>query len=227
MLSEMFPRAHARFASLPLLGPHIEEFMGWLSSRGYPPHPIRCRIRETPRLDARLRRRGIRRLADLSAPQLMSFAPRDSQDNNLIAFLQHLEDHRRNGVPTRNARLAAVHAFARYAAADHPEHLELCQRILAVPFKRARTRVVEYLESDEMRAILDAPDRTTLDGRRDHAMFLTLFNTGARVREILDVRPCDLQLVRPLQIRLRGKGRKERMCPLWPQTADVLHALLH
>ena len=163
---------------------------------------------------------GIRGL-DVVALDFCDLAP-----EHLIAFLQHLEDDRRNGVPTRNARLAAVHAFARYAAADHPEHLELCQRILAVPFKRARTRVVEYLESDEMRAILDAPDRETLDGRRDHAMFLTLFNTGARVQEILDVRPCDLQFVRPLQIMLRGKGRKERMCPLWPQTAEVLRALL-
>ena len=75
-------------------------------------------------------------------------------------FLDHLErSDRHNGAATRNARLAAVHAFARYAAAGHPEHLELCQRILAVPFKRARPRLVEYLEAGEIRALLDAPDR--------------------------------------------------------------------
>lgn len=150
----------------------------------------------------------------------------DITPENVIAFLEHLEADRRNGAATRNARLAAIHAFARYAAASHPEHLELCQRILGVPFKRARQRVVEYLDADEIRALLDAPDRTTPDGRRDRALLLALFNTGARVQEILDVRPCDLQLVRPLQIRLRGKGRKERVCPLWPQTAETLRALL-
>ena len=146
--------------------------------------------------------------------------------DDILAFLDNLETDRHNGAATRNARLAAIHAFARYAATSHPEHLEQCQRILAVPFKRARPRLVEYLEGDELRALLDAPDRATPDGRRDHALLLALFNTGARVQEILDLRPCDLQLVRPLQVRLRGKGRKERVCPLWPQTAEILRALL-
>jgi integrase/recombinase XerD len=150
----------------------------------------------------------------------------DLSPDDILAFLDHLEADRRNGAATRNARLAAIHAFARYTAANYPEHLELSQRILAVSFKRARTRLVQYLEADEIRALLDAPDRTKPDGRRDRALLLALFNTGARVQEILDVRPCDLQLERPLQIRLRGKGRKERMCPLWPQTAEVLRALL-
>jgi site-specific recombinase XerD len=104
--------------------------------------------------------------------------------------------------------------------------LDLCQRIMAVPFKRARQRLVEYLESDEVAAILAAPQRTTLDGRRDHALLLTLFNTGARVQELLDLTPAALQLVRPFQVRLRGKGRKERFCPLWPRTAKVLNAFL-
>lgn len=150
----------------------------------------------------------------------------DLAPDHILAFLDHLEADRHNGVATRNARLAAVHAFARYAAAGHPEHLELCQRLLAVPFKRARLRVVEYLEANEIRALLAAPDRTDSDGRRDHALLLTLFNTGARVQEIVDLRPCDLQLVRPFQVRLRGKGRKERLCPLWPQTAETLRGLL-
>jgi integrase/recombinase XerD len=150
----------------------------------------------------------------------------DLAPNDILAFLDHLELDRSNSVSTRNARLAAIHAFACYAASDHPEHLELCQRILAVPFKRARMRVVEYLEADELHALLDAPDRTTREGRRHHALLLTLFNTGARVQELLDLRPCDLQLDRPFQLRLRGKGRKERMCPLWPQTVEVLRTLL-
>jgi site-specific recombinase XerD len=104
--------------------------------------------------------------------------------------------------------------------------MELCQRLLAVPFKRAPHRAVDYLEAEEMRALLDAPDLRTADGRRDRALLITLFNTGARAQEILDLRPCDLQLVRPFQVRLRGKGRKERLCPLWSQTVAVLKALL-
>jgi site-specific recombinase XerD len=151
----------------------------------------------------------------------------DVAPEQILAFLDHLEGERGNGRSTRNARLAAVHAFARHAATRHPEHLELCQRLLAIPFKRARPRVVEYLEVDEMRALLAAPDTRTPAGRRDQALLLAMFNTGARVQEILDVRPCDLQLERPLQMRLRGKGRKERFCPLWPQTAEVLASLIH
>jgi len=144
----------------------------------------------------------------------------------ILAFLHDLESNRGNCAATRNARLAAIHAFARFAANNHPEQLELCQRILAIPFKRTRPPVVEYLEAGELSAILDAPDRETPDGRRDHTLLLALFNTGARVQEILDLRPCDLQLARPFQARLRGKGRKERLCPLWPQTVKALHSLL-
>ncbi len=150
----------------------------------------------------------------------------DLAPDQILVFLDHLEGERGNGAATRNARLAAVHAFARHVATSHPEHLERCQRLLAIPFKRARPRVVEYLELEEMRALLAAPDARTPAGQRDHALLLAMFNTGARVQEILDVRPCDLQLERPLQVRLRGKGRKERFCPLWPQTADALASLL-
>lgn len=146
--------------------------------------------------------------------------------DNLLAFLEHAETRRGNSVATRNARLTAAHAFARFAAARHPEHLELCQRILAVPFKRGPQRVVTYLEEDEARALLAAPDPTTPPGRRDRALLLTLYNTGARVQELIDLRPCDLQLQPPRQVWLRGKGRKERICPLLPETAGALRALL-
>jgi integrase/recombinase XerD len=150
----------------------------------------------------------------------------DLDPNSVIAFLDELEAGRANCTATRNARLAAIHAFARFVAAQHPERIEVCQRLLAVPVKRATLRVVEYLEADEIRAMLDSTDRTTPQGRRDHALLVVMFNTGARVQEVLDLRPCDLQLVRPLQARLFGKGRKERICPLWPRTAEVLKALL-
>ena len=150
----------------------------------------------------------------------------DFDADGVIVFLDHLEADRGNCAATRNARLAALHAFARYAAAHLPEHLATCQRLLAVPFKRARVRAVEYLEGDEFRAMLRATDRGTPEGRRDHALLITFLNTGARVQELLDLRPVDLQLVRPLQVRLCGKGRKERFCPLWPRTAEALRALV-
>ncbi|MBE3100582.1 MAG: tyrosine-type recombinase/integrase [Planctomycetes bacterium] len=145
---------------------------------------------------------------------------------DVIAFLEHLETDRKNSVATRNARLAAVHSFARFVATRHPEGVEACQRLLAVPSKRGPAGAVEYLEADEIRAMLEAVDRHKRDGARDYALLLTLFNTGARVQELLDIRPADLQLQRPCLVHLRGKGRKERVCPLWPETAECLRDVL-
>jgi site-specific recombinase XerD len=142
--------------------------------------------------------------------------------SEIIAFLEHIEDQRRNTASTRNIRLAAIHAFFRYAAESHPDCLEQCQRVLAIPFKRSTPRPIEYLEYEEIRAVLDTINRSTADGRRDYALVATLFNTGARVQELVDIRASDLQLVRPFQVRLFGKGRKERICPLWPETAELL-----
>lgn len=144
---------------------------------------------------------------------------------DVSAFLDHLEAGRSNAATTRNVRLAALHAFFRYAGTTDPEQLGRSQRILAIPFKRARQRSIEYLEHDELQAILGAVDRAIPEGRRDYALLATLFNTGARVQEVLDMRAHDLQLIRPFQVRLVGKGRKERLCPLWPQTAEVLRDL--
>ncbi len=186
--------------------------------RGMSPHTV-CSYRDAFTLLLRF-------LADRHGRPVVRLDFADLSPADIIAFLHYLETERRNGAATRNTRLAAIHAFARFAAANHPEHIELCQRILAVPFKRSSPRLVEYLEAAEITAILDAPDRKIADGRRDYALLLTLFNVGARVQEILDVRPSDLQLVRPFQIRLRGKGRKERLCPLWPVTTKTLRAFL-
>src|SRR5208337_4706639 len=108
----------------------------------------------------------------------------------------------------------------------HPEHLEQVQRIVGIPFKRARQRVIEYLERSEIEVILSRINRANRDGRRDYALLATMFNSGARVQEIVDLRARDLQLIRPFQVRLFGKGRKERYCPLWPQTAAVLRSFL-
>jgi site-specific recombinase XerD len=188
------------------------------SMRGASPHTVRS-YRDALALLLRF-------LGGRHARPVVELDLHDLDADSLVAFLDHLERDRGNCTATRNARLAAVHAFARFIATQHPESIETCQRLLAVPFKRARDRSVEYLEADEFSAMLAATDRRTAAGRRDYALFLTFFNSGARVQELLDLRPVDLQLQRPFQVRLRGKGRKERLCPLWPQTAEVLRALV-
>lgn len=148
----------------------------------------------------------------------------DLDPPGILAFLTYIEEERNNSVSTRNVRLSAIHAFFHFVASRNPEHIELAQRILGIPFKRARQRVIDYLEYDEIDAILKTINRSTLQGTRDYALLATMFNTGARVQEIADLRVCDLQLTKPFQARLFGKGRKERYCPLWPQTAAVLKA---
>jgi site-specific recombinase XerD len=140
----------------------------------------------------------------------------------ILAFLSHLEGDRGNGVATRNVRLSAIHALFRFVASRNPEHLDVAQQVLGIPFKRAPQRVIDYLEHEEIDAILKAIDYGTRQGIRDYALLATMFNTGARVQEIADLRVSDLQLTKPFQVRLFGKGKKERYCPLWPQTAAVL-----
>jgi integrase/recombinase XerD len=146
--------------------------------------------------------------------------------DDILAFLDHLETKRKNSVATRNSRLAAIHAFARFLATRDPGHVEQAQRLLAVPIKRGPARAVDYLEDDEIGAMLRAVSANRPDYLRDRALLLTLFNTGARVQEVVDIRAADLQLDRPTFVRLRGKGRKERLCPLWPETVDSIRDLL-
>ncbi len=146
---------------------------------------------------------------------------------DVLLFLDHLETKRKNSVATRNARLAGIHAFARFLATQDPEQVEEAQRLLAVPVKRGPTREIDYLEGDEIGAMLSAVSPQRKDHIRDRALLLTLFNTGARVQELLDIRARDLQLDPPRFVHLVGKGRKERLCPLWPETAEAIQALLN
>jgi site-specific recombinase XerD len=142
-------------------------------------------------------------------------------------FLTSLERDRHNGIATRNARLAAIHTFARFLATERPEYLAAAQAILGIPFKRgARSAPIEYLEEAEVKALLSSIDRTTAAGRRDYALLSLMFNTAARVQEALDLRLCDLRVQRPCQVRLQGKGNRVRVCPIWPQTAKLLQRLV-
>jgi len=144
----------------------------------------------------------------------------------VLAFLETLERDRHNAVTTRNHRRAALHAFFRYVGAQIPDQVERCRRILAIPVKRGPTRAVDYLEHAEVECLLAQVDRSHPRGRRDYALLAFLYNTGARVQEALDLRAAALQLDRPAHVQLLGKGRKVRICPLWPQTAALLRALL-
>lgn len=142
-------------------------------------------------------------------------------------FLAFLEIERKNSIITRNARLAAMHTFARFLVAENPDHMAELQQILGIPFKRgARAAPIEYLEKREIEVLLAGIDRKTPAGRRDYAMFSLMFNTGARVQEILNLRVRDARLEPPCQVRLAGKGNKVRLCPIWPRTAQLLKDLI-
>lgn len=143
------------------------------------------------------------------------------------SFLLSLERQRRNGISTRNTRLAALHTFARFAVMRQPQRMAQFQAILGVPFKRgAREKPIEYFEGRELDALFKSIDRASPHGTRDYALFALMFNTGARVQEILNLTAQDLRLEPPYQVRLHGKGNRIRLCPLWPATVKCLRAHL-
>ena len=159
--------------------------------------------------------------------RLESLRVADFTAERIERFLEHLEAERHNGIATRNARLAALHTFARHLGANLPEQLGSVQSILNIPFKRgAKQLPIEYPESGDIRGLLEHIDRRTPAGQRDYALFTLMCNTGARVQEVLNVRIRDLRLEPPEQVRLHGKGEKIRLCPLWPQSAKLLRDLI-
>ena len=152
-------------------------------------------------------------LVDLDAPLVLD-------------FLDHLESERGNGPRTRNARLAAIRSFMRYASVRDPASVSIAQRVLAIPNKRFDRPVLGFLTRQEVAAILDAPDRGTWSGHRDAVLLATLYNTGGRVSEITGLRARDVLLDRQTAVHLHGKGRKERVIPLWKSTATELRGWL-
>lgn len=144
----------------------------------------------------------------------------------IAAFLTHLETERSNSVKTRNARLAAIHSLYRYAALRHPEHAQDIQRVLAIPTKRTDRALVSFLDQAEIDALLQAPDRTTWAGRRDHALLLTAIQTGLRASELTGLNRDDVHLATGAHVSCRGKGRKQRITPLTAVTGAVLRVWL-
>ena len=150
----------------------------------------------------------------------------DFHDKLVVGFLDDLETSRGNSTRTRNARLAALHALFRYIAGQQPQAMARCQQICAVPVKRTSHKTIEYLEDDEIRAVLGSVDQSSRNALRDYALLLFLYNTGARAQEVVDLRIDKLRFEMPYQVKLLGKGRKERACPLWPETIQALQNYL-
>jgi site-specific recombinase XerD len=143
----------------------------------------------------------------------------------ILAFLDHLEQERGNAVRSRNARLAALRAFLKFAARRDVTALHVVEQALGVPMKRFERPMVGFLSRDEMLAIIDKPD-ASWTSQRDHLLLKMLYNTGARVSEIIGVRVTDLVLDGAACVHLHGKGRKQRMVPLWQSTAKAIRAWL-
>ena len=142
-------------------------------------------------------------------------------------FLDHLESTRENSARTRNVRLGAIHSFFRYVALEEPAHALHCQRILAVPNKRHVRKPVEFLNREEIDALLAVPNRSTWIGRRDRTLILVAVQTGLRVSELIGLNYQDVVLGRGAYVRCLGKGRKLRCTPLRPETARMVGAWLH
>ncbi len=144
----------------------------------------------------------------------------------ILAFLEHLEKVRGNSSTTRNARLAAIKSFARFIEYRVPSAIEQVRRILAIPQKKTDNALVDYLVLKELQALLDSPDPTTFAGTRDRAMLHLGFAAGLRVSELIGLLRADLQTHPNASVRIRGKGRRERLLPLWKETISALRAWL-
>lgn len=208
-----------------LLGPWVRRFLleHLVAERNLAPNTQRS-YRDTLRLllpfAARSARKGIDRLQveDVSAARVR-------------AFLSELAEKRECGKATCNQRLAAIRSLAHFVGLRGPEHVQWCAEIRSILFKKAPRPLVTYLEKEEMDALLAAPALETAQGRRDHAVLLFLYNTGARADEVAHVRVVDLSLGRASErdlssVLIHGKGNKLRRCPLWPRTVNELLPLV-
>jgi site-specific recombinase XerD len=146
----------------------------------------------------------------------------DLDADTIGAFLEHLETDRHNRARTRNLRLTAIRSLFTYAALRHPEHAELIQRVLAIPAKRFDKPLVSFLTAAEIDALIDAPDRSRWEGRRDRALLLLTVQTGLRVTELIELNCGDISLGTRAHLRCLGKGRRHRTVPLTSPTQAVL-----
>lgn len=170
-------------------------------------------------------------IAEHAKKPIDKLAVTDLSAERIRQFLLELEQGRHCGITTRNQRLAAIHSLARFIGLQSPELIEWCGQVRAIPFKKATRSAITYLEKTEMDALLAAPDCTTAQGCRDHALLLFLYNTGARADEAAQLTIADLAFSNAPQrdhswVLIRGKGNKLRRCPVWQQTVKELLPLV-
>ena len=146
--------------------------------------------------------------------------------SGILEFLDWIEVKRNCSVTTRNQRLVAIHSFCHYVQVQSPENLYDIQKILHIPYKKCAKTVVSYLTGDEMRILLTQPDIKTAKGRRDLVLLATLYDTAARVQELIDLKEKDIRLTKPLTMTLHGKGNKTRQIPISGKTATLLNGYL-
>ncbi|MGO9990889.1 MAG: tyrosine-type recombinase/integrase [Steroidobacteraceae bacterium] len=168
----------------------------------------------------------LRFAAERKRHQIAELSLADLPASEVLAFLEHLEKNRKVSIGTRNCRLAAIHSFFAFVAQREPLVIAQCTEIARIPVKKRSRPAMCYMDAEEIAAILREPDRSSLEGQRDQALLAFLYNTGARIQEALDVCPRAIRFESPTHVELLGKGRKSRICPLWPETVDVLKALL-
>lgn len=194
-------------------------FRHWLANQRNVSHHTIISYRDSWRLFLRFVAQQLQRdVARLDTSELTA--------ERVIAFLDDAERARKVKIATRNCRLAAIKGFFSFLADKDPTWGAHCAAVLRIPMKRGPKREPCSMDRDETEAILAQPDHASELGMRDRALLAFLYNTGARISEVLAVSTQDLRLESPFQVRLFGKGRKERICPLWPETVQLLRALL-
>lgn len=200
---------------LPMVESYFHNYLGQASGASH--HTVRS-YRDTLRLLFKF-------LAGRRGCSVSALTLKDLDADAILAFLAHIEGARNNAIASRNLRLAAIRSFFRHLVENDIERAGQYQRVLSIPNKRPHIGAAQYLEPEEVRQLLAQPDCSTTAGLRDYALILFLYNTGARVNEMLTVRVEHLSMVSPRQVRLFGKRSKERFCPLWPETVAVLAKL--
>jgi len=202
----------------PVVGPLLQAFfVGHLyGQKRASPRTVQS-YRDTFRLLLRF-------LRDTTGKEPAALAMADLDAPAILEFLDYVEVQRGNQAPSRNVRLAAIRSFCRMVALRDPASVGIVTRVLSIPVKRTDKRLVRYLTRAEIDAMLAAHDLKVWAGRRDHALLLTLYNTGARVSEITGLQRKDVKFGIKSFVQFTGKGRKERAVPLWPTTTRTLRA---
>jgi site-specific recombinase XerD len=163
---------------------------------------------------------------EVKGVQIERIALSDLSSTGIIDFLKWLETDRDCSISTRNQRLAAIHSFFRYIQAEEPEGIFHFQKIINIPTKKAQKITVEYLTPEAIKLLLEQPDKSTQKGRRDLTLLSVLYDTGARVQELIDIRVRDVTLGPSAVITLTGKGNKIRKVPLMKNTTALLQNYL-